>query len=215
MDNIDNVFQSLGLILIVINAILYTKSYISSKNHVALLFLFLYLTICAIIMIVSSVLAYNELNNIYLAHIYFVFQFILLSLFYHSLFNSRQKKIVTIILVSVVTILVIQYFNNPDLIYKFNLFEIFITSFPLVVYSIVHLYNSLSKQGEYMYINAGVLIYLTSSTLIFILGNYLHSVLDKDTSIYIWFINKVLYVIYLLLILVEWKKSILPLKRKL
>lgn len=64
-----------------------------------------------------------------------------------------------------------------------------------------------------MYINAGILIYLTTSTLIYILGNYLASY-KSDLITHIWFLNKVLYVIYMSLILIEWKTNILPLKNK-
>ena len=55
-----------------------------------------------------------------------------------------------------------------------------------------------------MYINAGVLIYLASSTLIFILGNLIN-VVDRPLQTNIWFINKILYVGYLILILIEWR----------
>ncbi|WP_156112526.1 hypothetical protein [Lacinutrix jangbogonensis] len=108
-------------------------------------------------------------------------------------------------------ILTIQYALNPSLFEKFNLLEIFITSFPLVIYSIFHLYNSLSKAGKFMYINAGVLIYLATSTLIFILGDYLINV-DREITADVWFLNRVFYVGYLVLILIEWKKSLLKTK---
>ena len=75
----------------------------------------------------------------------------------------------------------------------------------------IHLYNSLTKKGELMYINAGILIYLTTSTLIYILGDYLSNQRGIVIS-NIWFLNKVLYVVYISLILTEWKMSILPLK---
>ena len=65
-----------------------------------------------------------------------------------------------------------------------------------------------------MYINAGILIYITTSTLIFILGDYL-SLFTKNQAIKnIWLINKVLYVIYMILILIEWKKNFRPVKSK-
>ena len=43
---------------------------------------------------------------------------------------------------------------QKDLFKEFNLLEILITSFHLVLYAIIHLYNSLGKPGKYMYINA-------------------------------------------------------------
>lgn len=209
----DDLVQHIGLLLIVINAILYTKSYILNKKNVALLFLFLYLIICSVVMIISSILGYKGEDNLHLSHIYFIAQFICLSLFYRALFKPLQRKATIIVLVTVVATLTIQYIKKPYLINQFNLFEIFITSFPLIIYSIIHLYNSLNKKGEYMLINSGVLIYITTSTLIFILGDYL-SKYSGDAITSIWMINKILYIIYLLLILMEWKKLNLQHKKK-
>lgn len=58
-----------------------------------------------------------------------------------------------------------------------------------------------------MYINSAILIYLSVSTLIFILGNVINSI-DKSLANNVWFLNKVFYVGYLLLILFEWKMSL-------
>lgn len=116
-------------------------------------------------------------------------------------------------MVLVIITLIIQYSIKPSLFFNFNILEIFLTSFPLVVYSIVHLYNSLSRKGQFMYVNAGILIYLTTSTLIFILGDYLASE-RSDLIRKIWYLNKVLYIGYLVLILMEWKNYSQPVKSK-
>ncbi len=212
MVKIDDYFEYIGIALILINACLYLWSYINSKN-VALFFLALYLVTSAFVVVISSYLGNKGEANLHYSHIYFITQFIFLSLFYRTLLNQNQKKGIDIIILLVLLTLAIQYFNKPYLISQFNLLEIFITSVPLIIYSIMHLYNSLSKKGEFMLINAGVLIYLTTSTLIFILGDYL-SEFKNNTITKIWMINKILYVIYLVLILVEWKKLNLPRKSK-
>ena len=213
MRQLNDFIQLLGLFLIVLNAILYLKSYIFNKRSVTLLYLTLYLFICAVIMIISSYLGYKGDSNLHYSHLYFISQFIFLSLFYKSIFKTNQRKWVTTVLIIILLVLTIQYINKPELINKFNLFEIFVTSFPLIIYSGMHLYNSLSKKGEFMIFNSGVLIYITTSTLIFILGNYLSGFFN-DTIRSIWLLNKVLYVIFLLLILIEWKKTILRVKSK-
>lgn len=214
MKQFDNFMQLTGLFLIVLNAVLYTWSYIFKIKSVTLLYLLLYLGTCAVVMVISSILAYHSLDNLHYSHFYFISQFVFLSLFYRTFFNQIQRKIVIFVLLLVITVLLIQYISNPLLINQFNLFEIFITSLPLVIYSIFHLYNSLSKKGEYMFINSGILVYITTSTLIFILGNYL-SDHHNETIIKIWLINKTLYVVYLVLILIEWKKTFSPVKSKL
>lgn len=205
MELIDDVFENACVLLLFINSCLYIWSYSKSKKAIALKYFSVYLIITFIITFISIIMAGKGENNLYLSHYYFVFQFIFLSLFYRTLFPKHQKKVVIYILFVILSVLVIQYIFNPNSYYKFNLFEIFITSVPIIIYSIVHLYNSLSKKGEYLFINAGVLIYITTSTLIFILGNYL-SAFENNTNTYIWVINKVLYAVYLILILVEWKK---------
>ncbi len=204
MELINDFFQDLGILLIFINACLYLWSYRSSKPSVAHNYLSLYLALSFIIVLTTIILGKNAIPNLYLSHYYFLIQFILLSLFYRSLFHKHQKRWVNTILILVILILIVQYSFKPSLYFNFNVLEIFLTSFPLVVYSIIHLYNSLSKKREYMYVNAGILIYLTTSTLIFILGDYLSN-RDGDLIRKIWFLNKVLYVGYLVLILIEWR----------
>ena len=206
MKIIGEVFYNLGVILLFINVVLFTRSYFKFKNDKAITYfiIYLFITLCVLSTSIIIIDIFKKRNNLFLSHFYFIFQFIFLSLFYKELFTKRQGVWVNITFLIVGTILIIQYSINPSLFFKFNLLEIFITSFPLVIYSIIHLYNSLSSPGKYMYINAGVLIYLAASTLIFILGNLIN-VVDRPLQTNIWFINKILYVGYLILILIEWR----------
>jgi len=209
----DNILKNLSLVLLFMNVILYAYSYLKDNKSKALKYFAIYLTLTFCVLIASLLIVdYHEVlhikqNNLFLSHFYFIFQFIFLTLFFSQLFNKRQRRAQKIISGIVFSVLIIQYILNPELYYKFNLLEIFITSFPLVIYSIIHLYNALSRTGKYMYINAGVLIYLSTSTLIFILGDYL-SKLDRDIASDAWFLNRLFYVGYLTVILIEWKKSL-------
>lgn len=206
MKLISSLFEYLGIAILLINALLFFKSY-TSKKSMAFKYFSFYLGTSLIIVVITSTLSYFAEDNLYLSHFYFIGQFILLSLFYRELLNTNQKKIVNTILALVLFTLSLQYANTPKLFFKFFVFEIFITSFPIVIYSIIHLYNSISKKGAYIYINAGILIYLTTSTLIFILGDYL-SEYNNTTIKKIWLVNKILYLIYLILIFIEWTKTL-------
>lgn len=209
MKGIDQFFEYAGLVLLFTNTCLFFKSYAFHKKNTALRIFSVYLLLTFLVLFGSFLLALYKINNLYLSHFYFIIQFILLSLFYKALFTKMQRIWVKIILISVLITLGIQYACQPGLYYTFNTLEVFLTSFPLVVYSIVHLYNSLNKSGELMYINAGILVYLATSTLIFILGDYL-SGFNNEIVKNIWFLNKVLYAGYLILILLEWKKNLRP-----
>ncbi len=215
MKLINVIFEYTGIILIFINALLYLIGYKRYKNVLAYKYFSWYLFISFIVSVTAFVYAKFKITNLHFSHAYFISQFLLLSLFYRSLFKSNQKKYLVIIMVLVTLILAIQYALKPSLLYQFNLFEIFITSFPIVVYAAIHLYNSLNTVYVYSLINAGVLIYITSSTLIFILGNYIsYEDMNSDIKRNIYLINKILYVVYLTLILIQWKTSFRPVKSK-
>ncbi len=211
---ITKILEYLGIVLIFINACLYIKSYINNRNVVALKYFSLYLSVSFIVLTTTIVLGSLRINNLYLSHFYFLTQFVLISLFYKSIFREHQKRWIDLTIALILTILAIQYITKPGLFFKFNILEIFLSSFPLIVFSVIHLYNSLSEKGQFMYINAGILIYLTTSTLIFILGDYLSNYENSKAIKQIWLINKVLYIIYLALILLEWKNRFLLIKRR-
>jgi len=202
-------FEYLGIFLLLLSTILYFKSY--SKHTIALKHFSWYLLAICCIQIAGFILNKLSIRNLFLSHFYFWIQFIMLSLYYKNLFKRRQKNYTNIALICVFLILTSQYILKPNKFFVFNTLEIFITTFPIIIFSMIHLYNSLTKKGELMYINAGILIYLTTSTLIYILGDYLSNLRGVVIS-NIWFLNKVLYVVYISLILTEWKMSILPLK---
>lgn len=215
MKLINSIFLYAGLILIFINALVYLIGYKQNKKALAYKYFSFYLFLSFLVSFASFFLAKLKMNNLYLSHVYFIGQFILLSLFYLSLFKKKQKKHVITVMLLICLMLVIQYGFKPSLFFQFNIFEIFITSLPIVTYAIIHLYNSLNNTNNYLIINAGILIYITSSTLIFILGNYLsyediNSVVKRN----IYLLNKILYVVYLILILLEWKKNFRLVKNK-
>ena len=156
---------------------------------------------------ISKIMIYNKYQNISMSHFYFIMQFITLSLFYNQILISHiQKKIIKITLLIVPVILIIQYILNPRLIFVFNLLEVFICSFSIVIYATFHFYNMLNEKRKFYFINIGILIYLFGSTIIFLTGNIL---IMKPTGLgrYISTINVVLYIFYLTLILIEWKKN--------
>lgn len=114
---------------------------------------------------------------------------------------------VKIALPIVLLILGIQFILKPSLIFKFNLFEIFITNFLIIIYSTLYLYNLLVSEKKYYFLNIGILFYLVGSTMVFLLGNV--TILNKSIlNRFTWRFNEILYVFFQLIILYEWKRSI-------
>ena len=181
---------------------MYSKGF--SVKRKAFTIFTLYLIVMFLIQMSSEIYIYNKEDNLFLSHYYFILQFILLSFFYiYILDNNFQKNIIKVSVPTCLIILGIQYYLNNNLFYTFNLFEVFITSFLLIIFSMFHFYNILNEKKEYYYINTGILLYLFSSTVLFICGNLI-SKLDRKPSEIIWILNAFLYIIYQLLIFKEW-----------
>lgn len=167
----------------------------------------LYLGLIFVIQILAEILIQKRSNNLFLSHFYFVGQFVLLSLFYEKILKEEyQKRVVKISSIIGLLVLAIQYSSNPNLFFRFNLFEIFITSFLLIIYATFHFYNLLNEKKEFYYINIGILMYLFGSTVLFLAGNMV-AVLNSKLGKLTWILNSCLYVVYQLFILMEWKKS--------
>ena len=178
-----------------------------TKNGKAHKIFAIYLVIIFTGEMISKIMIYRKYENICMSHYYFVLQFIFLSLFYLEILNvAIQKKIIKIGLIVVPIILSIQYILNPKLIFIFNLVEVFICSLLIVVYAYFHFYNMLSHQKQYYYINIGILIYLFGSTIIFLAGNVM-IVNTNHVGRFLTNINVILYMIYLTLIFIEWRKN--------
>jgi hypothetical protein len=158
----------------------------------------------------AFILTKNHINNLFISHFYFVLQFLILSLFYLSILKQNfQKKMIKFGLALCPLLLIIQYSLYPEFFFKFNLFEIFITSLLLIIYATFHLYNLLNENKEYYYFTLGLLIYLFGSTVIFLAINLIIMLPGKKTFYAIFDLNVYLYIIYQLFVLYELKKYIL------
>ncbi|MAP54619.1 hypothetical protein [Altibacter sp.] len=201
-------FDILGDITIYLSVI-YPLFYILgfSKNNKTYKIFTLYLIAIALVQISLRLHKYVYPNepNLYLFVYYFVSQFIFLSLFYYELLQHKW-----ILFIGGLTLLFIgvQYIITPDMYFRYNPIGATITQVLLVFYSLLYFYRSLSEKKEFIIVNVGVFFYLLSSILIFASGNL---VLDDTIPIYIpsllQDINISLYLIFQLLIMLEWWKN--------
>jgi hypothetical protein len=200
-----DILAYIGYFLLLVNVLQFSKGF--SKNGKAFRVFTLYMIIMLIIQITASFFQYNRINNLFLSHFYFILQFVLLSYFYFNLgFNRIQQNIVKYGFVFCLSALAIQYYFDPSQFLKFNLFEIFITSFLIIIYATFYLFNLLNEKKEFYYLNLGVLIYLFGST-VFFLASHLLTLNALRLEISIWVLNALLYVLYQILVYLEWKKN--------
>lgn len=194
-----------GYFVLLLNLILFSTQFF--KETKAYKIFTIYLALVLIIQIWAEMLVQQHSNNLWLSHFYFIGQFILLSGFYKQILkqDGTQNRIVTACLVVVLLILGIQYAYDSTLFFRFNLLEIVITSIVLVMLASFHFYNLLNEKKEFYYVNIGILVYLLGSTILFLVGNLMTSLSAAFNKIP-WILNSFMYLLYQIIILIDWKR---------
>jgi hypothetical protein len=201
---LDKFITHLGHFFLILNTLLFIVSY--TKKDKALKYFIMYLILCLFIQIFSDLLFDLRVNNLFLSHYFFVGQFLFLSLFFSTLYNLKKIKNLNKILTIVITIPFVTYLINfPEALKRFNIFEIAITSIPLIIYSFFFFVKKLEDHEckKYIYFNAGFFLYTLCSTLIFTLGN----IGSGELKMYVWHFNTFLYIVFQILVFVEWFKN--------
>lgn len=198
-------------LILLINLILYSISFF--RKGKANVFFVEFLFFISILQLVMEILYHQKIDNLILVNLYFLGQFILLGLFFRSLFTIKnQKNFILWTLISGVIIIVVHYIYDYKVLFKFNLFAIVLTSLLLISYALIHLYNQLTTEKKYYYITIGSLIYLLPSTVLFLIGN-LSSGLSNDFKYISWQLNAFLIIVQQLFYLFEWKVSLFNKKK--
>lgn len=202
MDHWIEILSLIGKGILLINLALYCIGFLHSGR--AYTFFISYLAWILLCEVVFYVLNYRKINNLFFSHYYLIVQFVLLGFFFHEILTEKyQKNIARILLMMIPSVLIVQYIIDPEKYYVFNLFEIFVTSYSLIILALFHLYNILDTEKKYNYISLGLLLYLISSTVIFLSGN-LYMVMNTNLHREIWVFNVVMFIVYQLFIFAEY-----------
>jgi hypothetical protein len=198
-------FVNIGYFLSLINLILFIKGF-SSQDKAFKIFTW-YLGIVFCIQMTATIYVFFSVNNLFLSHFYFIGQLVLLSCFYNTLLKTKaQIYFLKIAFVLGILVLSIHYYLDPSQFYKFNLFEIAVTSLLVVVFAMMHLYNMLAEEKKFYYVTVGIIMYLLGSTVLFFVGNFIIG-LSTEFKFLTWTLNAILVIVYQLFILFEWKRS--------
>lgn len=199
-------FAYFGNIVLALNVILYLlRIRYDSSNSYKIFTIYL---VGFFVLQIASVVYFNlNISSVFFSHFLFVFQFVLLSLFFYSLYTKKQQKIAVLSTIPIVLlILIYTYFSEKFIFSNFNTLEIFITYVPIIIFAVLHFYNMLDSKKKFYYTNVGLLIYLLGTLVIFLAGNIIVSI-TTDTSTLLFYINMSAYIVYQLLLFVEWKQS--------
>ena len=135
----------------------------------------------------------NNQPTMVLFNVYYALTFLLLTWFYHEILfvNSRRVMIWIGLAVYVQSFVLVTAFVQSFLQYQTLMWVI--TAIILIIYSIAYFFHSISTitaSGYFGYsliwINIGVMIYFGLNLFLFVMGNYVLTRLDPETSAMIW-----------------------------
>lgn len=184
------------------NCVLYFKT-IQGKDRLYQI-LCVYLALLFVVEVGCHIIGVLKPNdNLFLSHYYFNFQFLALSLFFYRAFgDQRLKAMVVLLLLAIAGFLIWQYSSTPELYWIFNMYEIALTSFSLILYIAIYL---MQNQERYFYFCFGLLFYLACSCYIFLWGNTNMVFFEKPFLFDVWIFNSLFYILYQILIYKQWK----------
>jgi len=191
------------IVLHVLNVLLYSLQLLR-RNSEWLRIITLFLWLMLLIQIGAEVARLIFKFNIPFFHIYTYSQSVIFGLFYLRIcHNSMQKKIIKGYLWLMTLILVVFYTLKPDAFMTFNLPEVVITNYLLVVASFFYLYNIISGSRTFIYITLGVLVCAALDISVFLFADFLITLQDKDTII-IWILHESGVIFLHVMIMVQW-----------
>ncbi len=194
----------IGVIFLIFNAIIFIRAL--SKDKALIFFTFFLVFSATIQLLMRYIGGVLHENNLFMNNIFLVIQFVLLSMFYYYLL---KKKVVLLVLLIGLSFLLYQYLMDLNLFSIYNPIGITFTQSIIIIYSLVYFYNSLNhEKPKFLLINIGVFLYLICSTLIYASGNLVFNVnIPENTYLLLLKVNAILYIIFQILIFIEWRKN--------
>ena len=154
----------------------------------------------------SKLYRWFQIYNIFMTHFYDLFQFVILSYFFATLLKTKKQLFTVYILLIVLPVFLLsRYIFNPQMFFEYSLLETYLTTMPLIIYSIMHLYINLGEKSEFYFINVGLLFYLFTSTFIFLMYKLIAVLQIKEFNNVIIDINIILQYIKFGFFFYQWK----------
>ncbi len=193
-----------GYLALLINVIVYSVRVKNSTFSYRVFYYYLVFTLIMQALTETFAILYRE--NLFLSHYYFAGQFIILSIFYGSIFKSKVLKKLVLTIFTLLCISLIIIYNQSFEYKKFNLVEVLTTSIPIIIYALLYFIENIENKKKFILVNSGIFIYLISSTFLFSSGNLINSSNSSFRKV-IWNLNGVVYILHLALIFIEWYKN--------
>jgi hypothetical protein len=187
------------------------------KSDRALKMFCIYVLFSTVILLLSLALSQNNINNMVLLHVYCPAGFLLLAYFYKRLLNNAvNKELLPVLALLFVAFSLVNsiFFQN---IFTFNTYALTTESILIIILTLFTFLVSLNRNSTSLvirtnlhsvnWINSGLLLYHSSTLLLFYLSNYLTKFYSLNFNLNIWLLHSVVSVImYSCFIVGLWKQ---------
>lgn len=189
--------------ILISSILLYYVTYKKARNE-WIKIIFYFLGGLLIIQIGSDGVAKLGYNNIFLSHIFFLYQFIFIGKLYLTLLKKYkyQQLLIKLYMTTIMLIMTISYLLYPESFFSYNLLEIILTNYLMIIGPLFYFYSTLTKKRMQFYLNIGILSYGILSSSIQLYLNII--VTYKVEEVYtLWSLNYVITIIFQLTILLQ------------
>ncbi len=144
-----------------------------------------------------------------LLHIYTIFEFLFISLFYSCFYGRKNRNIIYTIIGVFTVICIINYLFIQNKI-EFNTYTRPLEAIMIIVYSMLYIFkqnNDEQNWGDniYNWVNTGILLYFASCLFMFVSSNYLLNA-GKHINRIVWGAHDTILVIQFILFAVGFYK---------
>lgn len=198
----------IGLLFLLFNTFKYWKNKNANSSFLYKTLCY-YLLACSAIEIMCHIIGMMEVNsNLFVSHFIFHCEYLFLSyFFYYAIPLNWLKKTILMLSVLFYMVLAVQYYQDPSLFWRFNLFEILFISISLMIYGLIYIYLTLGEKDTYYNFCIGLILFMFCSSIIYMSGNY-DLVLWRKPFIDIWIFNYLFFIIYQFFISKQLKVSL-------
>lgn len=163
--------------------------YVSRQVHI----IGILLIVSGLCDLIGFILFHEHQSTVVLFNTYYALLFILLTWFYYEILfvNTRRIMIWIGLAIYVQSFILISVFVQSFLEYQTLMW--LVTAIIMITYSIAYFFHSLSTITtpgfagySLIWINIGVMIYFCLNLFLFVMGNYILTKLDPETSALIW-----------------------------
>lgn len=183
--------------------ILYYITYKKTKDK-WLKIIFYYLVGLLLIQVGTDVIGKIGYSNTFLSHVFFLFQFTSIGMLYLKLLEKYkyQRQFIKLYMTATVLIMSISYLLVPKSFLNYNLLEIILTNYIMIIGPLMYFYSTLTKKRKQFYLNIGILFYGILSSSVQLYLNILVTYKVEDV-LALWYLNYIILIVFQIIILIQ------------